>query len=53
LLLLQVANYLSIPVNDEFYGIFPGVALAWVIGLTATAYLSGRPGSLRGENDIY
>jgi len=49
----QVANYLSIPITDEYYSIFPTLALVWVIGLTATAYLSGRPGTLKGENDIY
>jgi len=51
--LAQVANYLSIPVTDEYYSIFPGLALAWVTFLTTYAYISGRPGSLKGENDIY
>jgi len=49
----QVANWFNIPLTDEYYSIFPTLALLWVAGLTATAYLSGRPGSLKGENDIY
>jgi len=51
--LAQVANWFNIPVTDEYYTIFPGIALAFVTVITAYAYLSGRPGTLRGEKDIY
>jgi len=51
--LAQVANWFSIPVTDDYYNIFPGLAVAFVVGITAISYLSGRPGTLRGEKDVY
>jgi len=49
----QVANYLHINPSDAYYANFPSIAMTFVVLSTATSYILGRPGSIRGEKDIY